>query len=287
MTYSLTMSKMRRHLVFAALALSSATAVAACASSEEEPEPTVQEVRQHQRGALHAVINASMEAADLTTDQKAEIETIRDRFRTDDETRHKLREEMRTTASEIVRDGTTQTERFDAAVERAATAIETRIEMSSQAVKDVHALLTPEQRVAVAEVLRERVDEKWGKVRRDRHEGFRQFATELALTPEQVAEIEKVRDRVLGQSKRLRPTAEELYDLIGAFETEDFAAALDDFHAEKAPLLREKLANAGDNADTVLGILEDEQRALLADIIEDGSGVLKPNAAARAETATP
>jgi len=287
MTYDSSMSKMRRHLVLAALALSSATAVAACASTEEEKEPTVQEVRHHQRGALNAVIEASMEAADLTTDQRAEIETIRDRFRPDDETRRKLREEMRSTASEVVRDGTTQTERFEAAVERAATAIEARIEMSSLAVKDVHELLTPEQRTAVAGVLRERVDQKWGKVRRDRHEGFRQFTTELALTPEQIAEIEKVRDRVMGQSKRLRPSAEELYDLIAAFETEDFAVALDDFHAEKAPLLRDKLADAGDNADAVLGILEDEQRALLADIIEEGGGVLKPHGETRAETATP
>jgi len=279
-TYSFTMSKLRRPILIAALALSSAAALAACANAPDDEEPTVQEVRQHHHGALHAVVEASMEAAELTDAQRTEVETIRDRFHTDRETREKMRDEMRATLSDIVRDGTTQTERFDAAVERAATTIEARIEQRSEAVKDVHALLTPEQRVAVAEVLRERVDQKWGKRRRARHEGLKTFATKLALTPDQVAELEKVRDRVMGQSKRLRPTAEELYDLIAAFETDDFAAELDDFHAEKAPLLREKLAHAGEHADDVLAILENGQREVLADIIDQGYDVLKPGSKA-------
>jgi Spy/CpxP family protein refolding chaperone len=267
------MTKSRRPL-FVALFLAAgaaATSLPACNSApEQEAPPVQQEVGRHRHGAVNAVIDAAIAHGDLTDAQLETITAIRDEVKAQHHDRKAFREEMRVAASEIVRSGTTDSEQFDAMVEKAATAIEERVQLSSSAVKEIHGLLSPDQRVAVAEALRNRIDARWGKARRDRHEAFEKFSEELMLTDEQVAGIEKVRKEMLGEAKRLRPTAEELYDLVDAFETEQFAEALDAFHADKGPLLREKLATAGDHADTVLGLLETDQRDVLAQLIEEG-----------------
>ncbi|MEM1031444.1 MAG: Spy/CpxP family protein refolding chaperone [Myxococcota bacterium] len=270
------MSKFRRALLAATVAFFTATGFVACASDEgNDDDVSADEARRQQRDAFRAVVDASLEAADLTTAQREELDAIRERVRRDPAARARDRQAMREVVSDIVRDGTAQTERFETALERVAETIETRIAESRAAMVDVHELLAPEQRRAVADVLRARVDERWGKPRRERHQGFTGLMEDLALTPDQVAELERLRDRLMGQSKQLKPTAEEVYDLIDAFETDAFAPALDAFWSERAPLLRERLAQAGEQTDALLSVFEEDQRDLLADIIEEGTGVLK------------
>lgn len=257
----------------------SATTLAACVS--EEPEPTVEEVQRHRHGAVAAVVDTAFERADLTAAQAEALEGIQQRISLDRQTRRELGERMRRSASDVVRAGTTDSAAFDASIEEAAVAMEERVELSAAAVKDVHALLSPEQRSAVAEGLRERIANRWGEHRRRRHEAFRDFAQELTLTDEQVEGLKKIRDEMLGQAKQLRPSVDELYELVDAFETEAFPEVLDAFHAERAPLLREKLAEASVNADAALGLLETNQRDVLADIIEHGRDVVRDDRAAR------
>jgi len=278
------MKKSRRPL-FVALVLAAgaaATSLPACnAGPEEETAPVQQNVHRHRQGAVSAVIDTAIEVGDLTEDQLASVEAIRAEVKALHRDKEALRDEMRAALGEIVRSGTTDSVQFDAMVEKAAAAIEQRVELSATAVKEIHGLLSSEQRVAVAEGLRTRLDARWGKTRRDRHEAFSKFSEELMLTDEQVAEIDELRKKLAGEAKRLRPTAEELYALVDAFETEEFPAALDAFHAEKAPLLRDKLATAGDHADTFLGILENDQRDVLAQLIEEGPAALNEPAEAR------
>lgn len=271
------MTKSRRPL-FVALFLAAgaaATSLPACTAGPEEEAPPVQEqVRKHRHGAVSAVVDTAIEYGDLDDAQLEAVTAIRAEMKAQRKDRKAFKREMKEAASEIVRSGTTDSAQFDAMVDKTAKAIEERIELSSTAVKEIHELLSPDQRVAVAEGLRDRIDQKWGKTRRDRHEAFEKFSEELMLTDEQIAGIEKVRKEMLGEAKRLRPTAEELYGLVDAFETEEFPAALDAFHADKAPLLREKLATAGDHADVVLGLLENDQRDVLAELIEQGPRAL-------------
>ena len=61
-----------------------------------------------------------------------------------------------------------------------------------------------------------------------------------------------------------------MHALVDAFEGDDFGAALDALHAEKAEFLRAHVARAGDRTDTVLAIFTPEQRDLLADLILEG-----------------
>jgi Spy/CpxP family protein refolding chaperone len=273
------MRSLRRSALVAALLLAgSVVGVAACSSEAPPEEPAAEEVRRHRHGAVDAVVETALDYAALSNEQRGQILAIRDEVRERRSDRKALAKEMRGTASAIVRSGTTDSDQFDEAIERASAAIEERVEMSSDAVKEIHALLSAAQRAEVAEGLRERIDHRWGKKRRDGHVGLKRIAAELMLSPDQQAKMEAIRDDMLGQSKQLRPSAEELYDLVDAFQGEDFAAALDAFHAEKAPLLREKLARAGDHADAVLGLLETTQREALAEIIEQGPKALAPQA---------
>jgi hypothetical protein len=267
------MFSFRRPAVIASLVLAGAfaTGLAACATEPDKEEaPSAEEVRRQRHGAVNAVITAAIEAAELTPAQLTQLESIQSRIKERREGRSEVREEMRAAASEIVRDGTTDSQLYDEVVERASKLIEAKIELSTADAVEIHGMLSAEQRSRVAEVLRERVDKKWGKVRRDRHEGLEEFAEDLALSDEQKAGLKKIRDEMMGQNKRLRPTPEEVYGMIDAFEGEDFAEALAAFAAEKAPLLRQKIAEAGNHADAVLELLEPSQRDLLADIIEDG-----------------
>lgn len=261
-------------LALALAATASATSLAACNTGPEE-EPTVEEVGRHQHGVVNAVIDTALARAELTSAQLDAVTALQAEVATHREARKGLRDEMRLAASSVVRSGTADTAQFQAMVDKAAAAIEEHVQRSAEAVKEVHAMLSPDQRAAVAEGLRLRVDQKWGKARRDRRDGMKTFAEELMLNPEQVAALEKIKNDLVGQSKQLKPSADELYDLIDAFETDEFGAALDAFHAEKAPILRGRLATAGDHADTVLGLLEAEQRDALADIIEHGRDVLR------------
>ena len=264
--------------LFVALILAggvAATSLPACDSGPAEEAAPVQQVRQHSHGSpVMAVVDTALERASLDESQQAAVQEITARFRDLHDTRDAFREEMRASIGSIVRSGTTDSAEFDAMVEKAAKAIEERVAVGAEAVEEIHGLLRADQRAAVAEGLRERIDERWGKARRERHEAFEEIAEELVLSDEQVAALEKVRDQLRGHGKELRPSAEELYDLVDAFETETFAETLDAFHAEKAPLLREKIATASSHADVALGILDADQRDVLAEIIEQGREVL-------------
>ena len=75
---------------------------------------------------------------------------------------------------------------------------------------------------------------------------------------------------LMGPTKRLKPSRDELESLVTAFEGDEFEQALDGFQAEKIAILHKRLARAGEHTDTVLTLLDDGQRELLADLMERG-----------------
>ncbi|MEM9875349.1 MAG: hypothetical protein AAF928_10670, partial [Myxococcota bacterium] len=76
------MSKFRRALLAATVAFFTATGFVACASDEgNDDDVSADEARRQQRDAFRAVVDASLEAADLTTAQREELDAIRERVR--------------------------------------------------------------------------------------------------------------------------------------------------------------------------------------------------------------
>ena len=90
------------------------------------------------------------------------------------------------------------------------------------------------------------------------------------LSKLQIDQLGTIKKELLGESKQLRPTREEMLELVTAFEGEDFATTLDAFREKKLALLKVRVANAGKRADSVLSIFTPEQREILADLILEG-----------------
>src|SRR5690606_27104373 len=186
-----------RALTVVAVAIALA-GVSACAKSSEEPPP-VERVHRH-RGAVQVVIETTLEKAGPSEAQRAQIDAIRERIEADHEARAALREELRAAASDIVRAGTAESQQFDAALDRATEAVEKRAAIGIAAVQEIHAMLTPAQRSAVAEGLRERIDARWGKRQRKHHDGLKKLTAELMLEADQAEALREIRDEVLGQT---------------------------------------------------------------------------------------
>jgi Spy/CpxP family protein refolding chaperone len=255
-------------------------AAAACAAKVDhkapEDESTVTQLstprHRHFRGPVSVVIEAARDHAELGVEQRQTLDTIVRELEEDRGSWRELRGKLKRSALAIVRSGSADSEAFEQSVSEAVRAVEQRVQRNTDALEEIHAILTPEQRSAVATALRAQIEKRLGQ--RDgqqRHrEGFRRFASQLMLSKLQLAQLEAIKTELLGEKQQLHPTREELFALVDAFEGDGFGTALGAFRAKKAIVLRARIASAGKRTDTVLSILTREQRELLADLILEG-----------------
>jgi len=226
----------------------------------------------HFRGPVNVVIEAARAHGNLSAEQERTLTAIARELEEDRESRRELGEKLRTSAVAIVRSGTADSTEFDQSVEQAVGAVEARMQRSADALEEIHGTLDTEQRAAVAAALRIQIDERLARKHGDRkhRSGFKRFTEHLMLSPVQIEKLKAMKKELLGEKERLRPSREELLQLVAAFEGDDFRAALNAFRTKKAAVLRDRLADAGERTDTVLSLLTPAQRELLADLIKDG-----------------
>lgn len=240
-------------------------------ATEQVAEGADEHHRHHHHRPLRVVFETVLEHGDLTAEQAETVEAIRADLRFGREAKGRMKKQMRSAAIDIVRSGTADSEQFDQTVDQAAAAIEERMSAHGDAMKELHAILDADQRAAVADILRQRIDERWGKHHRHRHKkGLKKLATHLMLSHFQITKLKALHQQLAGEGKRLKPSREELMALVDAFEGEDFDQAVDEFHREKMAMLHARLSRAGEVTDTVLSLLSSGQRDLLADLIEHG-----------------
>jgi Spy/CpxP family protein refolding chaperone len=267
-------SLLRRLAVVAgAVALVGAAACAAQVDQDApQPEVTAKEHHRH-RSPVKVVIDATLLHGDLTLEQEQTIDTIAAELEERRQSWRGLHDKLKSSAVDVVRSGSADSEAFDRSVAEAVDAVEEYVQQSSDALEEIHAILEPDQRASVAEALRARIDEKFGpKPAKEKHrrDGFKRFVSHLALSSLQVDQLMAIKKELIGDKRELRPDREELYALVDAFEGDHFRAALDEFHAKKSKILRARVARAGERTDTVLSIFTPEQRELLADLILEG-----------------
>ncbi len=262
---------MPRLAVVALVAATAAVGVSACAN-QDPPKEEVKAESQQWRGPLTVVAEQALERTDITAEQRTAIETIQVAHEAGHAEREILREKFRAAASDIVRSGRADTEEFDNAVDEAMSTFEARAKATSDAVIEIHALLEPEQRAAMAVALRDHVEERYAQAakRRAKRERFNKVATHLALTGVQLDELKQVTKELVKEKKSMKPAKDELLALIDAFAEEGFEEKVAAFHAEKFELMRQHVAKASAQADNVLSLLDDTQREVLADLIELG-----------------
>jgi hypothetical protein len=225
----------------------------------------------HHHAPLRRVFEAVLEQGDLSAEQDATVREIQAELQVDREAKRLGREKFKAAAVGIVRSGTADSEQFERAVEQATAAIEERMDVHSDALLELHAILDTDQRVAVADGLRERIAKRFGERKQaHRKKGIKRVVSYLMLSPLQLDKLKAMRQELMGPTKRLRPSRDELEALVAAFEGDEFEKALDAFQDEKIDILKKRLARAGEHTDTVLTLLDDGQRELLADLIERG-----------------
>jgi hypothetical protein len=252
---------------------------AACAATVREEAPNEEQseselVSQGHRqplGPVGVVIDVARTHGNLSAAQEQTLGVISADLAADSGSHRQVREELRSTAIAVVRAGRADPTEVDRAVSQAASSIEGRMRRGADALGEVHALLEPEQRAAVAVELRRRIDEKFRAraEQRQRH-GFNRLASHLMLSTLQIDQLKAIKKELLDDKERLRPSREQLLELVSAFETDDFETALTSFQEKKAGVLRKHVARAGRRTETVLGVFTPAQRELLADVIKDG-----------------
>ena len=89
--------------------------------------------------------------------------------------------------------------------------------------------------------------------------------------------LPKARD--LAEGERERDPEDEILALIEAFRSDDFGAALDGFEEGKLELIRQRMTSVGEHTNTVLSLLNHNQRTLLAEVIENALTASRPKAA--------
>ncbi len=263
----------RRVLAYFGVAVLLGTA--ACAARVDKaqkrdiaPAKLAAESARHLHGPVNAVIAATRENVQLTAAQKQTLTAIESDLRSDKKNRHAMHEELRSSAAAVVRSGTADSAVFEKSVDEAVRVFTERADAMTNALEELHATLTPDQRKVVAAALRARIDQRYGHHHHKR--GFRRLASYLMLSTQQVDALEAMKKKLLGEQKRLRPSREELVALADAFQGDHFDSALEAFRADKLAVLRAHVARAGQRTDTVLAIFTPEQRDLLADLILKG-----------------
>lgn len=260
----------RLRRVFMALAgLALLTGLAACANGGETTQaPSVQS---RSAGPVQTVLETALEEGALTDAQEKAVLAIQDDLSSEREAKQATRSRLRAAASDVVRFGTLDPSEMDRARAEAMEAVDDRMRVGSEALKDLHALLDDDQRELVADALRARIEER-AQMRRDRGKTrggkLREVMDRLMVDQTQRRVLEDMFADVKGQFGRMRPTQEEVFDLIDAFETEDFPQALDAICAEKRALMNEHFAAAGEHTNDMLRVLSPNQRLMLAEIIE-------------------
>jgi hypothetical protein len=288
-------SKPRRfRKILVASGLTLAVAIGGCAvasESDQRDRVSAQELRRgkHWRGPAKVVIDVARAHAELSIDQATVVDDIAGRLEINAERKKLMKEQFRASAADIVRAGTADSDEFDDTVDEVVALVEERMETVTAAMTELHDTLDADQRLAVADVLHARIEKRFGPRRAAaldaaalderandrRRTGFKRFAKHLALTTLQVDKLRALRDEMKGERRRFHPTPEELHGLVDAFADQDaegrsFEQVADAFHADKLEILRARFARAGERTDTVLSILSEGQRDLLADLIVDG-----------------
>ncbi len=272
-------SQAKRAVTVAFLTTTVLAGAVACAAKVDDKaakdDISTQELRtqhaRHLHGPVNAVLRAAREHGNLTSTQAATLDAIAQDLSQDRADRKQLKERLKKSAVAIVRSGTTNSAEFDKSVGEALKAIEARMDLSENALEEIHGTLRPDQRAAVATALRARIEEKFGPRDERRHQdGFKRFASHLALTTLQIDKLKAIAKELHNEKKQLRPSRDELLALVDAFEGENFRSALNDFRDKKRVILRERMRDAGKRTDSVLAIFTPEQRELIADLIVRG-----------------
>ncbi len=170
--------------------------------------------RHHHHGGVTLLLAMSLDTLGVSPEQKEAMEKIRRDLHAQMEPARAAEQNLAITLADGLAVGAIDTVRIDAAVGQLSSAAAAVNDASADAMNQVHAILTPPQRVALVEKL-EAHWSVWQKANRQDDDHLAQLAAELGLAPDQV--------------ERIRTTLPEAMKGVAPFDAQEVSAHLDAF----------------------------------------------------------
>lgn len=237
------------------------------AAPEEATVPELGKLR------VDTLVEEAFALEGLSAEQRAELDRVQGVIEGGHPEKKAAFAAFRSALSDAVRTGTLDREAMDRHVEALVGHSTTMVERKVEAMRDVHALLTPVQRTALLARVAEAKssgcsDKKSGDKKRGK---FYSLVFDLDLTDAQRAELEAAKTEL----KSSRPSAEAKKEarrtrtaaLVAAFNSNAFDAKTLAAESKRPAHMRKKLQRKLAFAEKAIQALTPEQRAALADAL--------------------
>jgi len=241
-------------------------------ASAEEQDATaglLEHHRHHHHGGVTLLLAMSLDTLGLPPEQRPAVEKIRSDLYARMEPARAAEQSLLGTLADGLVAGAFDTAKVDAAVTQLTTAAASVHDASSDALNQLHDVLTPPQRAALADKL-EAHWSVWQRANTDDHDRLTQLTADLALTPEQVDKIRATEAESMKALPRFDASKVAAYvrTLGDAFRAPTFdAKALTAGSAATVDMAGWGAAHMARFVESVSPVLTPEQRATLAQIL--------------------
>jgi Spy/CpxP family protein refolding chaperone len=246
-----------------------ASAVGASAEEEDATAGLVEHHRHHHHGGVTLLIAMSLDTLGLSPQQKPAVEKIRSDLHARMEPARGAEQNLLGTLADGLATGALDPAKMDVAVAKLTSATASVHDASTDALNQLHSVLTPPQRAALVDKL-EAHWSVWQRANTDENDRLTQLAADLTLTPDQVHRIRASQSEATkaGQGFDPQEVAAHIRAFGDAFRAQTFdAKALTTGGAATAHMVGWGAAHMAHFIEAVSPVLTPEQRGKLAQIL--------------------
>ena len=246
-----------------------ATVAGASAEEEDATAGLIEHHRHHHHGGVPLLIAMSLDTLGLSPEQKPAIEKIRGDLHARMEPARAAEQNLVVTLADGLAAGTLDSGKVDAAVAQLTSVAAMVHDATTDALNQLHAVLTPPQRAALVDKL-EAHWSVWQKANTDENDHLTQLAADLGLTPDQVEKIRASQVEGMKAVPRFDPqeVSAHIRAFGDAFRTPTFdARALSGGGAATAHMVGWGAAHMAHFIESASPVLTPEQRGKLAQIL--------------------
>jgi Spy/CpxP family protein refolding chaperone len=243
-----------------------ASATGASAEEEDATAGLVEHHGHHHHGGVTLLIAMSLDTLGLSPEQKPAVEKIRSDLHARMEPARAAEQNLLGTLADGVAAGVLDPAKVDAAVARLTSTAASVHDASTDALNQLHGVLTPPQRAALVDKL-EAHWSVWQRANADENAHLTQLTADLTLTPDQVDKIRANQTEAMKAVPRFDPqeVAAHIRAFGDAFRTQTFdAKALTTGGAATAHMVGWGAAHVAHFIESVNPVLTPEQREKLA-----------------------
>jgi Spy/CpxP family protein refolding chaperone len=257
----------------ASAATSAPPASVAGASAEEEDATAglLEHHRHHHHGGVTLLIAMSLDTLGLSPEQKPAVEKIRSDLHARMEPARAAEQNLLGTLADGLAAGVLDPAKVDATVAQLTSAAASVHDASTDALNQLHSVLTPPQRAALVDKL-EAQWSVWQRANTDENDHLTELTVDLTLTPDQVDKIRVSQAEAMKAVPRFDPqeVAAHIRAFGDAFRTQTFdAKALTTGGAATAHMVGWGAAHMAHFVESVSPVLTPEQRGKLAQILRE------------------